>query len=362
MKPVRLDVNIPGRHYPIHIGRGLLGQAELLPHNLREQTTVIVSNPTVAKHYMARLKSTWTGSVLHFLMEDGEAFKTLDTAAALIDFLLAHKLGRDATLVALGGGVVGDLCGFVAAVYQRGIAFIQVPTTLLAQVDSSVGGKTAVNRPAGKNMVGAFHQPQAVIADLATLDTLPQRELQAGLAEVIKYGLIGDSNFFAWLESNMEGLLERDPKLLLEAVYNSCAHKARVVARDEREAGQRALLNLGHTFGHAIEAHLQYQDWLHGEAVGCGMLMAADCSARHGWLDGDAVQRIARLLERAGLPLAPPAGLSATQMLDLMRGDKKNLNGQVRLVLFDGIGQARVSADYDPQLLDATLQAFCKPR
>nr|MBV6629880.1 3-dehydroquinate synthase [Oceanococcus sp. HetDA_MAG_MS8] len=359
MKPVRLDVNIPGRHYPIHIGQGLIGQADLLPHQARAQSTVIISNATIAQHYLAPLKSTWSEPVLHFLIEDGEAFKTLDTAAALIDFLLEHKLGRDTTLIALGGGVVGDLCGFVAAIYQRGISFIQVPTTLLAQVDSSVGGKTAVNRPAGKNMVGAFHQPQVVIADLATLDTLPQRELQAGLAEVIKYGLIGDANFFAWLENNIEGLLERDPKLLLEAVYNSCAHKARVVARDEREAGQRALLNLGHTFGHAIEAHLQYKGWLHGEAVGCGMLMAADCSARQGWLDADAVHRIARLLERAGLPLAPPAGLSAASMLNFMRGDKKNVDGQIRLVLFDGIGQTRVSSDYDAAALGATLQAFC---
>lgn len=358
MPPIRLNVAAPSRHYPILIGSGLLGQAEHYPR-LQPERTVIVSNETIAPLYLDGLRAA-LGDARSFIIPDGEQHKTLDTCARLLDFLLEARLGRDTTLVALGGGVVGDLTGFAASIYQRGIDFIQVPTTLLAQVDSSVGGKTAVNRPLGKNMVGAFHQPVAVIADLDTLSTLPQRELLAGLAEVFKYGLLGDADFFQWCEQQLPALLNRDASALATAVARSCEHKARIVAADERESGQRALLNLGHTFGHAIEAHLQYKDWLHGEAVACGMLMAADLSARLGWMPAAEVERIRLLLETAGLPIAPPPGLDPASMLRFMQGDKKNLAGQIRLILMDGIGQARLSADYPAEALQATLEAFCR--
>ncbi len=359
MKPIRLDVKTPSRAYPIHIGTDLLTERSLYPAGLTPENTLVVTNDVVAELYLDSLLSTLGDGTPSFVMPDGESHKTLETCTALLDDLLARHAGRDCTLIALGGGVVGDLTGFAAAIYQRGINFVQVPTTLLAQVDSSVGGKTAVNRPLGKNMVGAFHQPVAVISDLNTLKTLPQREFLAGLAEVIKYGLLGDAGFFDWLESNIDGLLERDPKLMTEAIYNSCAHKARIVSADEREGGVRALLNLGHTFGHAIEAHLQYTDWLHGEAVAAGMLMAADMSVRERWMDTHARDRIERLLQRAGLPTTLPAGLTAERMRGFMRGDKKNLGGHIRLVLMDGIGRARLRADYSTEALDATLRHFC---
>jgi len=359
MTPIRLDVQTPSRAYPIHIGTNLLTERSLYPSTMKPRNTIVVTNDVVAELYLEPVLSTIGTGTRQFVIPDGESHKTLDTCGALLDEMLGHRLGRDSTLIALGGGVVGDLTGFAAAIYQRGINFVQVPTTLLAQVDSSVGGKTAVNRPLGKNMVGAFHQPLAVITDLSTLDTLPQRELLAGLAEVIKYGLLGDSGFFDWLETNLSGLLAREPDLLAEAVHISCAHKARIVAQDEREAGVRALLNLGHTFGHAIEAHLHYQGWLHGEAVATGMLMAADMSAREGRLSTAARDRIEDLLALAGLPIRPPADLDAARMLNFMRGDKKNLDGQIRLILMDGIGQACLSADYSTESLQATLNHFC---
>ncbi len=359
MTPIRLDVQTPSRAYPIHIGTQLLTDRSLYPGTITPHNTIVVTNEVVAELYLEPVLHTIGPGTRQFVIADGESHKTLDTCGELLDAMLGHHLGRDCTLIALGGGVVGDLTGFAAAIYQRGINFVQVPTTLLAQVDSSVGGKTAVNRPLGKNMVGAFHQPLAVITDLSTLDTLPQRELLAGLAEVIKYGLLGDARFFDWLDANLSGLLAREPDLLAEAVHVSCAHKARIVAQDEREAGIRALLNLGHTFGHAIEAHLHYQGWLHGEAVATGMLMAADMSARENRISAAARDRIESMLERAGLPTRPPAGLDAEQMLNFMRGDKKNLGGQIRLILLDEIGQACLSADYSTESLLATLNHFC---
>lgn len=359
MSLTRVDVATPSRQYPILIGRGLLAERAHYPAELDPARCVIVSNETIAPLYLERVQQAFGGGLREYLMPDGERYKSLDTCAALLDYLLEQRLGRDCTLLALGGGVVGDLTGFAAAIFQRGIHFVQLPTTLLAQVDSSVGGKTAVNRPLGKNMVGAFHQPIAVLADTDTLGTLPQREFLAGLAEVLKYGLLGDADFYHWIRREQAGLLARDPALLQQAIEQSCRHKAAIVAADEREAGQRALLNLGHTFGHAIEAHLQYRDWLHGEAVACGMLMAAAMSARLGWLHGDEVARLRELLHSLGLPVAPPAGLTPAAMLEHMRGDKKNLGGQIRLVLLDKIGQARVVSDYAAQALEDTLHEFC---
>ncbi|MEN8720861.1 MAG: 3-dehydroquinate synthase [Oceanococcaceae bacterium] len=359
MKPLTLTVNTPSRRYPIHIGRGLLTELAALT-GIQARHAVIVTNDTLAPLYLERVRDAMGEKAAAVVLPDGERYKTMETCTELLDQLLAEKRGRDTVLVALGGGVIGDLTGFTAAVYQRGIDFVQIPTTLLAQVDSSVGGKTAVNRPLGKNMVGAFHQPVAVISDLDTLDTLPHRELLAGLAEVIKYGLLGDADFFDWIDTHLDALLARDAAALTEAIRRSCEHKARIVAADERESGVRALLNLGHTFGHAIEAHLQYRDWLHGEAVAAGMLMAADMSCREGALTATQRDRVARLLQRAGLPITLPENLSAERMAEFMRGDKKNKDGNIRLILLDRIGQARLRDDYDPALLEATLQHFCR--
>jgi 3-dehydroquinate synthase len=291
------------------------------------------------------------------VLPDGEVYKTQEVLNRVYDALLAERFSRDCTIVALGGGVIGDMAGFAAACYQRGVAFIQVPTTLLAQVDSSVGGKTGINHPLGKNMIGAFHQPRAVIADVATLGTLPDRELSAGLAEVIKYGLIRDRAFFDWLDEHMAGLRGRDPGLLAKAIRRSCENKAEVVAADERESGERALLNLGHTFGHAIETGTGYGTWLHGEAVGAGLCMAADLSARLGWLAPAELGRTRALIERAGLPTVPPSDLSAERFLELMAVDKKVLDGHLRLVLLRGIGEALVTDQFDPVQLRATLSA-----
>jgi 3-dehydroquinate synthase len=291
------------------------------------------------------------------VLPDGEQYKTLEVWNRIFDALLHARFGRDCTLVALGGGVIGDMTGFAAACYQRGVAFIQVPTTLLAQVDSSVGGKTGINHPAGKNMIGAFHQPLAVIADTSTLATLPQRELSAGLAEVLKYGLIRDASFLSWLEAHMAELLARDADALAYIIRLSCEIKADIVAADEHEAGQRALLNLGHTFGHAIETAAGYGNWLHGEAVAVGICMAADLSARMGWLTEGDVARIRRLVTSAGLPVDAPADLSADRFLELMAIDKKVQDGQLRLVLLRHPGDALVTADVEPDLLRATLEA-----
>lgn len=353
-----LTVDLGERSYPIHIGQGLLGDPALLVPHIGGRQVLVVSNETVAPLYLdVVLGMLANHDVATVILPDGEQYKTLETLDTIYTALLKHRFNRGCTLLALGGGVVGDITGFAAASYQRGVAFVQVPTTLLAQVDSSVGGKTGVNHPLGKNMIGAFHQPRCVIIDTKTLDTLDDRQLAAGLAEVIKYGLIHDAGFFAWLEANIDALKARDKDALAHAIRRSCAIKAEIVAADERESGQRALLNLGHTFGHAIETGTGYGNWLHGEAVAAGMVMAADLSARHGWLERADVERTAALLRHAGLPVAPPAEMSERQFLDLMAVDKKAVDSGLRLILLKAIGTAVVTADYRSELLRATLNA-----
>ena len=354
-----VTVDLGPRSYPIHIGSGLLAESSLWTPHLGNGQVMLVTNTMLAPRYLAPLHAALGDRRADTLiLPDGETTKTLATAEGIWDALLAARCGRDATLIALGGGVIGDLTGFAAACYQRGIDFIQMPTTLLAQVDSSVGGKTGVNHLRGKNMIGAFHQPRCVIADLDTLRTLPKRELRAGLAEVIKYGLIADAPFFDWLETNLDALLNRDPRALTHAIAVSCRTKAAIVAADERESGVRALLNLGHTFGHAIETGMGYGAWLHGEAVATGMLMAADLSARLGQLAPGEVNRIQALLTRAGLPVQAPASLDAGRFLELMAVDKKVQAGQLRLVLLRGIGQGELRADVDSRPLRALLEQF----
>ncbi len=352
-----LTVDLGARSYPIHIGSGLLDRPERLREGLAGGSVMIVSNTTVAPLYLERVQAAFEGlRQAAVILPDGEQYKNLETVNRIYTALLEQRFDRRTTLVALGGGVVGDMTGFAAATYQRGVAFIQIPTTLLSQVDSSVGGKTGVNHPLGKNMIGAFHQPRSVIIDIDTLATLPDRELSAGLAEVIKYGLLGDAPFFDWLEQNIEKLRQRDPEALEYAIARSCSDKAAVVAADETEQGRRALLNLGHTFGHAIETGLGYGAWLHGEAVGCGMVLAADLSRRMGWLTDRDVARIRDLIERAGLPVTPPPQLDTARMRELMAVDKKVIEGQLRLVLLRRIGEAVVTADFPPELLMATLE------
>ncbi len=351
-----LTVELGDRSYPIYIDKGLLGDAELIRPYITGQQVMVVSNETVAPLYLDTLLQSLVGlQVSTHILPDGEEYKNLEVLDGIFDALLKVPCDRKTTIIALGGGVVGDITGFAAACYQRGVPFIQIPTTLLAQVDSSVGGKTAVNHPRGKNMIGAFYQPRCVIADISTLNTLDDRQLSAGLAEVIKYGLIRDLSFFNWLEKNIERLCQKDPAALAEAIRRSCSSKAEIVAEDELEGGIRALLNLGHTFGHAIEAGMGYGSWLHGEAVATGMLMAADLSRRSGWLSRDDVARIADLLRRAGLPVTPPAELDVERYLQLMLVDKKVDQGHIRLVLLKEIGNAFVSDDYDPELLRETL-------
>lgn len=351
-----LTVNLGDRSYPIHIGQGLLGKPDLLAPHIRGRQVLVVSNETIAPLYLEAVIGMLADyDVATVILPDGEQYKNLETLNTIYTALLEHRFNRGCTLAALGGGVVGDITGFAAASYQRGVAFVQIPTTLLAQVDSSVGGKTGVNHPLGKNMIGAFHQPRCVLIDTDTLDTLDDRQLAAGLAEVIKYGLIHDADFFAWLEQHIGSLKARDKQALSHAIARSCAIKAEVVAADERESGMRALLNLGHTFGHAIETGTGYGNWLHGEAVAAGMVMAADLSARHGWLSRSDVERTTRLLRQAGLPVAPPAEMSERQFLDLMAVDKKAVDSGLRLVLLKAIGTAVVSADFRPELLSATL-------
>jgi 3-dehydroquinate synthase len=353
-----LTVALGDRSYPIHIGQGLLGQADLLRPHIRGRQVLVVSNETVAPLYLDRVLGMLTGlDVSTVILPDGEQYKNLDTLNTIYTALLEKRLNRGCTLIALGGGVVGDITGFAAASYQRGVAFLQVPTTLLAQVDSSVGGKTGVNHALGKNMIGAFHQPGCVLIDTNTLDTLDDRQLAAGLAEVIKYGLIHDAEFFRWLEQNMAALMARDKAALAYAIERSCSIKAEIVAADERESGVRALLNLGHTFGHAIETGTGYGNWLHGEAIGAGMVMAADLSARHGWINRADVERATALIRSAGLPVAPPPEMSKQQFLDLMAVDKKAVDGGLRLVLLKAIGAAIVTADYRAELLGETLDA-----
>jgi 3-dehydroquinate synthase len=316
-----------------------------------------VSNVTVAPLYLERLKLSIEGAgvaVVEILLRDGEVYKTWESLNTIYDALIHHRCERKTTVLALGGGVVGDMAGFAAATYMRGVPYIQIPTTLLAQVDSSVGGKTGINHPLGKNMIGAFHQPQAVIIDTDVLQTLPERELSAGLAEVIKYGLIRDLPFFEWLETSMELLRARDPEALTHAIHESCRNKAEVVAQDERETGVRALLNLGHTFGHAIETGVGYGKWLHGEAVAAGTMLAADLSRRMGWLDAATVERIANLYRRAGLPVEAP-DLGAQRYIELMGADKKVEAGKLRFVLLEKIGQAVLTDKAPPSDLADTL-------
>jgi 3-dehydroquinate synthase len=352
-----LTVALADRSYPIHIGAGLLSNASLLLPHLKRKHVAIVTNTTVAPLYLDQLKTTLEGAgvkVISIILPDGEAYKNTETLNTIYDVLLQNRCERSTTLIALGGGVIGDLTGYAAATFLRGVPFIQIPTTLLSQVDSSVGGKTGINHPLGKNMIGAFYQPQVVLADTDTLKTLPAREYSAGVAEVIKYGLIRDADFFAWLEINMQNLMVLDRHIVSYAIYRSCQNKAEVVTRDEHEQGERALLNLGHTFGHAIENAMGYGVWLHGEAVAAGTMMAADLSRRLGWLNSEDVKRIEAIFQKAQLPLEPPK-LGVEKYLDLMGLDKKVENGKIRLVLQQGIGKAVITSDYDTTKLAQTL-------
>lgn len=352
-----LGVALGERSYPIYIGEGLLGQAEFYAPHVRGKQVMVVTNTTVAPLYLELCRQA-LASFDHeaVILPDGEEYKTLDVLNQVFDALLQRRFDRRCTLVALGGGVIGDMTGFAAACYQRGVAFIQVPTTLLSQVDSSVGGKTGVNHPLGKNMIGAFWQPTAVIADTSTLNTLPDRELAAGIAEVIKYGLIRDAQFFTWLEQNVERLAAREPKALAYAIERSCRSKAQVVVEDETESGVRALLNLGHTFGHAIETGVGYGAWLHGEAVAAGMMMAAEMSHQLGWLPAESVARTRSLLQRARLPVSGPSALSTDRFLGLMAVDKKALAGQIRLVLLREIGDAIVTSEFTSVTLRRVIE------
>ena len=334
----------------------MLGKAELLEKYITGKQVMVVSNETVAPLYLQAVLDMLNGfETATVILPDGEQHKNLDTLNMIFSALLENRFNRDCTLIALGGGVVGDITGFAAASYQRGVSFLQIPTTLLAQVDSSVGGKTGVNHSQGKNMIGAFHQPRCVLIDTNTLDTLDDRQLAAGIAEIIKYGLIHDADFFAWLEASMDALKARDKGALAYAIERSCAIKAEIVAADERESGKRALLNLGHTFGHAIETSTGYGSWLHGEAVATGMLMAADLSARHGWLQPESVKRTEQLLQKAGLPTTPPANMNEAQFRELMSIDKKVIGGNLRLVLLKNVGEGIVTGDFRQELLSETL-------
>jgi 3-dehydroquinate synthase len=354
-----LQVPLGSRSYPIYIGAGLLARAELIADRLPQKRAAIITNSTVAPLYLASLRRALEErgiGVVPITLPDGESHKSWDTLNRLLDALVEQRCERNTALIALGGGVIGDIAGFAAAIYQRGVPYIQVPTTLLAQVDSAVGGKTAINHPGGKNMIGAFYQPLAVVSDTDTLATLPPRELAAGLAEVIKYGLIRDPAFFDWLEANMTRLARREPEALAYAIERSCANKSEVVALDERETGPRALLNFGHTFGHAIESGTGYGTWLHGEAVGAGMLLAARLSQRLGLLAAEDVKRLGAVLQAAGLPLEPPA-LGTERFLELMGHDKKVEGGRIRFVLLKRIGEAFVSGEVPRAALSEVLGA-----
>ena len=353
-----LYVELGERRYPIFIGSNLNPQ-ELLEPYIHGKQVMIVSNDTVAPLYLDRYKATLENlgkTVATRILPDGEKYKNIEHLNLIFDALLEAGFNRDCTVLALGGGVIGDMAGFASACFQRGVYFIQVPTTLLSQVDSSVGGKTGINHPLGKNMIGAFQQPQVVLADMSQLSTLPDRELSAGLAEVIKYALLGDEEFLVWLETNMKGLIARDEQLLAEAVYRSCAHKARIVANDEKEQGERALLNLGHTFGHAIESYLGYGEWLHGEAVATGMVMAADLSHRMGWISLEDLERTKKIISRAQLPIVCPK-IPLDDFLAYMAHDKKVLNGQLRLVLLQQLGKAVITRDFDVELMQQAILA-----
>ena len=352
-----LTVDLADRSYPIYIGEGLLDDPRFFAPHIRGKQVAIVTNDTIAPLYLARLQKTLADyAQIAVVLPDGEAYKQWETLQSIFDALLEARHDRKTTLIALGGGVIGDMTGFAAACYQRGVDFIQVPTTLLSQVDSSVGGKTGINHPLGKNMVGAFYQPQAVVIDAESLRSLPPRELSAGLAEVIKYGLICDEPFLAWLEANIEQLLALESTALSEAIERSCAAKARVVGADERESGVRATLNLGHTFGHAIETHMGYGVWLHGEAVAAGTVMALQMSHRLGWLTAEERDRGIRLLHLARLPIVPPREMTVEHFLEHMAVDKKVLDGRLRLVLLQGMGAAVVTAEFPREILEETLR------
>ena len=357
-----LNLELGARSYPIRIGSGLL-RDPVSYQLLRGRRAMLVTDENVARtHLDPVLQALKLPRDQALILKAGESQKSWEQAGEVLDWMLASRLSRDGALIALGGGVVGDLTGFCASLYQRGIDFVQLPTTLLAQVDSSVGGKTAVNHPRGKNLIGAFHQPIAVVADTETLSTLPPRELRAGLAEVIKYGLLADPILFSWLEKNLDRILALESQFIAETIERCCSIKARIVGLDERESvagGPRALLNLGHTFGHAIETFTGYSEWLHGEAVAAGMCMAADLSHRLGWIKAAELERATRLLGRVGLPTSPPDGMTPEGFRDLMGLDKKVKGGKLRLVLLRSIGEAVLTSDFDDSALHATLEKFC---
>lgn len=355
---ITLNVDLGERSYPIYIGPRLLGQKQLLTQHIPGNSALIVTNETVAPLYLDKVAANLDGyKTKTLVLPDGEKYKNLDTLNTIYDCLLSNRFDRNSTLIALGGGVIGDITGFAAASYQRGIHLIQIPTTLLSQVDSSVGGKTAVNHPLGKNMIGAFYQPRAVIADIDTLQTLDDRQLSSGIAEVIKYGLIRDLEFLQWLETNIDKLVNRNTIALAYAIDRSCKNKAKVVAADEKETGQRALLNLGHTFGHAIETGMGYGKWLHGEAVASGMIIAARLSKKLGWIKQVDVERVIDLIERANLPVTAPSKMTPEQFIDLMSVDKKVSDGVLKLVLYKALGQAVITSDYT---LDALKEAIAE--
>ncbi|KAL4378493.1 hypothetical protein GQ457_02G006790 [Hibiscus cannabinus] len=364
--PTIVDVDLGNRSYPIYIGSGLLDQHELLQKHVHGKKVLVVTNTTIAPLYLDKVVDALTRgnpnvSVENVILPDGEKYKNMETLMKVFDKAIESRLDRRCTFVALGGGVIGDMCGFAAASFLRGVNFIQIPTTVMAQVDSSVGGKTGINHPLGKNLIGAFYQPQCVLVDTDTLDTLPDRELASGLAEVIKYGLIRDAEFFEWQEKNMEKLMARDPDAFAYAIKRSCENKAEVVSLDEKESGLRATLNLGHTFGHAIETGLGYGEWLHGEAVAAGTVMAVDMSYRLGWIDSSIVKRVNDILVRAKLPTAPPETLTMEMFKSVMAVDKKVADGLLRLILLKGpLGNCVFTGEYDRKALDDTLAAFCK--
>jgi len=355
-----LNLNLGEKSYPIYIGENLLAQADYLTKHISGNQVMIVSNTTVAPLYIDKVKDLLIDfEVSEIILPDGEQYKNLDTVNQIFTSLLENRFDRGSTLIALGGGVIGDMTGFAAASYQRGVNFIQIPTTLLSQVDSSVGGKTGVNHPLGKNMIGAFYQPKAVIIDVDTLDTLPNREFSAGMAEVIKYGLLGNENFLSFIEKNVKSLMNKEKTTVIDAIYQSCKDKANIVAEDELEAGKRALLNLGHTFGHAIENSMGYGSYLHGEAISIGMYMAAVMSEKEGFIDQSQVYRVKSILENCELPTRLTGKINFSDFSKSMSVDKKVLKGKIRLVLLKPIGAAFISDDYHKEFLDQTIKEFC---
>lgn len=359
-----VEVDLGDRSYPIYIGRGLLDNGDLLRRHIPGKTALVVTNETIAPIYLQRCVDALCGAgnlrAEVVILSDGEQYKNIEVLQKIWDKALEARLDRNTTFVALGGGVVGDMTGFAAASYQRGVHFLQIPTTVMSQVDSSVGGKTGVNHPLGKNMIGAFYQPTCVLIDIASLDTLPDRELASGISEIIKYGLIRDAALFEWLEANMDKLLNRDTEAFKYAIERSCINKAEVVAADEKESGLRATLNLGHTFGHAIESATGYGAWLHGEAVAAGIVMAAHMSQNLGWIEKGLEERIQKLMERANLPVKPPKGMTAEAFKSFMAVDKKVQDGKLRLILLKGpLGNCIITGDFPRSALDQTLAAFC---